>query len=162
QVQLPVELQGRAHLVADRGAVVVGLHGDLAVGPGPQCRVGEAADRRAEHGSALRPGEGLDVRAASGEAHAQWCPRTQDGSARHRGPLMLHTRGDYPKVGGVIVAGGRILGLDLVRAVGAWLVLLSHVAFWTGRSSTGVVGGLGARGELGVAAFFALSALLLS
>ncbi len=41
-------------------------------------------------------------------------------------------------------------------------MLLSHVAFWTGRSSTGVVGGLGARGELGVAAFFALSALLLS
>ncbi len=75
---------------------------------------------------------------------------------------MLHTRGDYPKVGGVIVAGGRILGLDLVRAVGAWLVLLSHVAFWTGRSSSGVLGGLGARGELGVAAFFALSALLLS
>ena len=75
---------------------------------------------------------------------------------------MLHTRGDYPKVGGIIVAGGRILGLDLVRAVGAWLVLLSHVAFWTGRSSSGVIGGLGARGELGVAAFFALSALLLS
>lgn len=56
----------------------------------------------------------------------------------------------------------RILGLDLLRAVAAWLVLLSHVAFWTGKSSTGVVGGLAARGELGVAIFFALSAFLLS
>lgn len=41
-------------------------------------------------------------------------------------------------------------------------MLLSHVAFWTGRSSHGVVGGLAARGELGVAIFFALSAFLLS
>lgn len=56
----------------------------------------------------------------------------------------------------------RILGLDLLRAVAAWLVLLSHVAFWTGRSAEGVVGGLSARGELGVAIFFALSAFLLS
>lgn len=56
----------------------------------------------------------------------------------------------------------RILGLDLLRAVAAWLVLLSHVAFWTGKSSEGVVGGLAARGELGVAIFFALSAFLLS
>lgn len=55
-----------------------------------------------------------------------------------------------------------MLGLDLLRAVAAWLVLLSHVAFWTGRSSEGVVGGLAARGELGVAVFFALSAFLLS
>lgn len=56
----------------------------------------------------------------------------------------------------------RILGLDLLRAVAAWLVLLSHVAFWTGKSSAGVIGGLAARGELGVAIFFALSAFLLS
>lgn len=56
----------------------------------------------------------------------------------------------------------RILGLDLLRAVAAWLVLLSHVAFWTGASAQGVVGGLSARGELGVAIFFALSAFLLS
>src|SRR5699024_1511363 len=56
----------------------------------------------------------------------------------------------------------RVLGLDLVRGVAAWLVLLSHVAFWTGRSTHGVVGGLAARGELGVAVFFALSAFLLS
>ncbi len=56
----------------------------------------------------------------------------------------------------------RILGLDLLRAVAAWLVLLSHVAFWTGASAEGVIGGLAARGELGVAIFFALSAFLLS
>ncbi|MGO1167346.1 MAG: acyltransferase family protein [Janibacter sp.] len=56
----------------------------------------------------------------------------------------------------------RILGLDLLRAVAAWLVLLSHVAFWTGASADGVIGGLSARGELGVAIFFALSAFLLS
>lgn len=56
----------------------------------------------------------------------------------------------------------RILGLDILRAVAAWLVLLSHVAFWTGASAEGVIGGLSARGELGVAIFFALSAFLLS
>lgn len=69
-------------------------------------------------------------------------------------------------VGDDIDAGSRsrprILGLDLLRAVAAWLVLLSHVAFWTGKSTEGVVGGLAARGELGVAIFFALSAFLLS
>lgn len=57
---------------------------------------------------------------------------------------------------------GRILGLDLLRAVAAWLVLLSHVAFWTGAGAQGTVGGLAVRGELGVAVFFALSAFLLS
>ncbi|NYF99608.1 acyltransferase [Janibacter cremeus] len=36
------------------------------------------------------------------------------------------------------------------------------MAFWTGKSSAGVIGGLAARGELGVAIFFALSAFLLS
>lgn len=41
-------------------------------------------------------------------------------------------------------------------------MLLSHVAFWTGKSHEGVIGGLSARGELGVAIFFALSAFLLS
>lgn len=56
----------------------------------------------------------------------------------------------------------RILGLDLLRAVAAWLVLLSHVAFWTGAGSSGILGGLAVRGELGVAVFFALSAFLLS
>ncbi|WP_162253986.1 acyltransferase family protein [Janibacter sp. Soil728] len=57
---------------------------------------------------------------------------------------------------------GRILGLDLLRAVAAWLVLLSHVAFWTGAGAHGTLGGLAVRGELGVAVFFALSAFLLS
>lgn len=57
---------------------------------------------------------------------------------------------------------GRILGLDLLRAVAAWLILLSHVAFWTGAGAHGTVGGLAVRGELGVAVFFALSAFLLS
>lgn len=56
----------------------------------------------------------------------------------------------------------RVLGLDLLRAVAAWLVLLSHVAFWSGAGAQGVVGGLAVRGELGVAVFFALSAFLLS
>lgn len=56
----------------------------------------------------------------------------------------------------------RLLGLDLLRAVAAWLVLLSHVAFWTGAGAEGVVGGLAVRGELGVAVFFTLSAFLLS
>lgn len=60
------------------------------------------------------------------------------------------------------VRSGRMLGLDLLRAVAAWLVLLSHVAFWTGAGAQGVVGGLAVRGELGVALFFALSAFLLS
>ena len=32
---------------------------------------------------------------------------------------------------------GRILGLDALRAVAAWLVLLSHVAFWTGAGEQG-------------------------
>ena len=56
----------------------------------------------------------------------------------------------------------RLLGLDLLRALAAWLVLLSHVAFWTGAVADGVLGGLAVRGELGVAVFFALSAFLLS
>ena len=59
-------------------------------------------------------------------------------------------------------ATSRLLGLDALRAVAAWLVLLSHVAFWTGAGAEGVVGGLAVRGELGVAVFFALSAFLLS
>lgn len=56
----------------------------------------------------------------------------------------------------------RRLGLlDLLRAVAAVLVLLSHVAFWTGAGSIDVSGGLLARGDSGVAVFFALSAFLL-
>lgn len=65
-------------------------------------------------------------------------------------------------IGTETVRPTRILGLDLLRATGAWLVLLSHVAFWTGAGAHGTVGGLAVRGELGVAIFFALSAFLLS
>ncbi|WP_083450170.1 acyltransferase family protein [Luteipulveratus mongoliensis] len=55
----------------------------------------------------------------------------------------------------------RIRLLDGLRGVAAGLVLLSHVAFWTGASGLDVVGGLLARGDSGVAVFFALSAFLL-
>lgn len=55
----------------------------------------------------------------------------------------------------------RIRLLDGLRALAALLVLLSHVAFWTGASSIDFVGGLLARGDSGVAVFFALSAFLL-
>lgn len=56
----------------------------------------------------------------------------------------------------------RVVTLDASRGLAAWLVLLSHVGFWTGATASGVVGGLTARGDAGVAVFFALSALLLS
>lgn len=59
-------------------------------------------------------------------------------------------------------AGHRVVTLDASRGLAAWLVLLSHVGFWTGATATGAVGGLTARGDAGVAVFFALSALLLS
>lgn len=65
-------------------------------------------------------------------------------------------------MGTVAARPTRIPGLDPLRAVAAWLVLLSHVAFWTGAGAHGTVGGLAVRGELGVAVFFALSAFLLS
>ncbi|MDF8264081.1 acyltransferase family protein [Luteipulveratus flavus] len=55
----------------------------------------------------------------------------------------------------------RIRLIDGLRAVAALLVLLSHVAFWTGASGQDVVGRLLARGDSGVAIFFALSAFLL-
>lgn len=56
----------------------------------------------------------------------------------------------------------RTVTLDALRGVAAWLVLLSHVGFWTGETSGGAVGSLAARGDVGVAIFFALSAALLS
>ena len=52
--------------------------------------------------------------------------------------------------------------LDGVRALAALLVLLSHVGFWTGRTADGWSGTLLARGDVGVAIFFALSAFLLT
>lgn len=51
--------------------------------------------------------------------------------------------------------------IDTTRAIAAAMVLLSHVAFWTGASRTDLVGGLLARGDAGVAVFFALSSYLL-
>lgn len=56
----------------------------------------------------------------------------------------------------------RVVTLDALRGLAAWLVLLSHVGFWTGRTADGAIGGLAARGDAGVAIFFALSAFLLS
>ena len=55
----------------------------------------------------------------------------------------------------------RFPGVDLVRALAALLVLLSHVAFWTGAARTDFAGPLLARGDAGVAVFFAVSAFLL-
>ena len=55
----------------------------------------------------------------------------------------------------------RIPALAAVRALAAGLVLLSHVGYWTGATATGFLGGLAARGDVGVALFFALSAFLL-
>lgn len=51
--------------------------------------------------------------------------------------------------------------VDGLRGVGASLVLISHVAFWTGASQLDIVGGWLARGDAGVALFFAISAFLL-
>ena len=51
--------------------------------------------------------------------------------------------------------------IDSLRGLAAGLVLVSHVAFWTGASHTDVVGGFLARGDAGVAIFFAISAFLL-
>ncbi len=48
-----------------------------------------------------------------------------------------------------------------LRAVAALLVLVSHVGFWTGATGLDLVGGLIARGDAGVAVFFAISAFLL-
>ena len=51
--------------------------------------------------------------------------------------------------------------IDSLRGFAALLVLLSHVAFWTGASNIDVVGRWLARGDSGVAIFFAISAFLL-
>lgn len=55
----------------------------------------------------------------------------------------------------------RVVTLDALRGVGALLVLVSHVGFWSGASRDGVLGALAARGDSGVAVFFAISAYLL-
>lgn len=51
--------------------------------------------------------------------------------------------------------------IDGLRGLAALLVLLSHVGFWTGADGLDVSGGLLARGDSGVAVFFAISAFLL-
>lgn len=51
--------------------------------------------------------------------------------------------------------------IDALRGVSALLVLLSHVGFWTGADRLDLSGGLLARGDSGVAVFFAISAFLL-
>ncbi|WP_446663501.1 acyltransferase family protein [Flexivirga sp. B27] len=51
--------------------------------------------------------------------------------------------------------------IDGLRALAALLVLLSHVGFWTGADGLDLSGGLLARGDSGVAVFFAISAFLL-
>lgn len=51
--------------------------------------------------------------------------------------------------------------IDGLRGLAALLVLLSHVGFWTGADDLDVSGGLLARGDSGVAVFFAISAFLL-
>lgn len=51
--------------------------------------------------------------------------------------------------------------IDGLRLVAATLVLLSHVAFWTGAAQMDFSGPLLARGDSGVAIFFALCAFLL-
>lgn len=53
-------------------------------------------------------------------------------------------------------------GLDSLRAVGAYCVVITHVAFQTGMYPRGVVGGFFARLDVGVAIFFVLSGFLLS
>ncbi len=53
--------------------------------------------------------------------------------------------------------------LDTMRAIGAFGVLLTHVAFWSGNYTThGYFGVLLARADVGVAIFFVLSGFLLS
>lgn len=53
-------------------------------------------------------------------------------------------------------------GLDTVRAIGALMVLTTHVAFWTGDYSFHVGGTFLSRLDSGVALFFVLSGFLLS
>lgn len=57
----------------------------------------------------------------------------------------------------------RYPAIDAVRAGAAFLVLVSHVGFWTGYTQEpNTLSALVARGDVGVAIFFAVSAFLLS
>lgn len=51
--------------------------------------------------------------------------------------------------------------VDGLRGLAACLVLFTHLGFWTGADALDVSGGLLARGDSGVAVFFAISAFLL-
>lgn len=60
-------------------------------------------------------------------------------------------------------SGAQFPALDGLRAIGAFCVLTTHVAFWSGDyTGNGVVGTLLARLDVGVAIFFVLSGFLLS
>ncbi|NYI76595.1 acyltransferase family protein [Nocardioides panzhihuensis] len=59
------------------------------------------------------------------------------------------------------VAQTRFEGIDSIRALGAFAVLTTHVAFWAGAYTNGLLGGLLSRLDVGVALFFVLSGFLL-
>ena len=56
----------------------------------------------------------------------------------------------------------RFLTLDALRAVGALMVVLTHVGFHTGRYPQGWTGAMLAHFDLGVALFFVVSGFLLA
>lgn len=56
----------------------------------------------------------------------------------------------------------RYEAVEGLRAVAALLVLITHVAYWTGYVNSGFMGGVASRGDLGVAVFFVLSGFLLT
>lgn len=70
----------------------------------------------------------------------------------HERPSGAAARRDYPV----------LPGLDTVRALGAFLVLATHVAFWSGGYDFTYTGTLLARLDVGVPLFFVLSGFLLS
>ena len=55
-----------------------------------------------------------------------------------------------------------IPGIGLLRFIAAAAVLVSHVTYWTGATNIDVLGRIMARGDVGVAIFFAISAFLLT
>ncbi|TQL69164.1 peptidoglycan/LPS O-acetylase OafA/YrhL [Nocardioides albertanoniae] len=61
-----------------------------------------------------------------------------------------------------VAADRRFLTLDALRAVGALMVLLTHVGFQTGRYPRGWTGAMLAHLDLGVALFFVVSGFLLA
>ncbi len=57
--------------------------------------------------------------------------------------------------------GGRMVGLDGLRAIAAFAVFFHHVGFWSGRTFDGAVGRYLGRLDIGVPVFFVLSGFLL-